>query len=77
MGRPRKKERHKPTNLTLDPKIKRQAMDLAFEQNKSLSELVGALLEDWLASANAPKSCAKALPKVARRAPAGAASKAA
>ena len=49
MGRPKKKERHKPTNLTLDPEIKRQAKKLAHEKNTSLSEIVCDLLEKFVA----------------------------
>lgn len=39
MGRPSKKMKDKPTNLTLNPVLKEQAKLFAYEKNESLSEM--------------------------------------
>ena len=36
-----------PTNLTLDPELRRKAEKIAFQQSMSLSQLVSKLLEEY------------------------------
>lgn len=50
MGAPRKKVHAKPTNLTIDPAIKRLAKKLAITRGYSLSEYVQRLLEKEIES---------------------------
>lgn len=55
MPRPKGKKRH-PVNLTLPPSIARNAARLAFNNNESLSQLVGRLLDQYVRDTEAKKA---------------------
>lgn len=55
MARPKGKKRH-PVNLTLPPATARSAARLAFQNNESLSQLVGRLLDQYLRNTEGKKA---------------------
>jgi len=49
MGRPLKKTKRVATNLTLDPQIKANAAQFAYDNDETLSELIERLLSEEIA----------------------------